>query len=271
MKGLLERLKHKYGPLPLWAWTSIAGGAGWFYMRSRGGGAVANAGTPDATLPEPVTVPTQDSTGDLSGGAGTGAGAGGGGGQLQGTPEQFADAGVTSDFQDFMSQLEQRALSDNASNGPPNDTTVDTTNKTTDTTTKVEQPKTTAKASKRPPRGKPRWVPGRGKEKSHWAYPNGTWASAPKGAKPPAPKTAKPKATKPAKANRSRPLIGKGAAGARPRSAPKPPAPKARPRVQAPAAPARGIAKKTTTAPKAKPAPPRKPFALPGMRPIGRR
>lgn len=35
LKGLLARMRHKYGPLPLWAWTAIAGTAGALYWRLR--------------------------------------------------------------------------------------------------------------------------------------------------------------------------------------------------------------------------------------------
>lgn len=37
LKKLFERLRHKYGPLPLWAWALIIGGGIALYLRSRAG------------------------------------------------------------------------------------------------------------------------------------------------------------------------------------------------------------------------------------------
>jgi hypothetical protein len=266
MKKLLGRLQKKYWRLPLWAWASAAGGAAWFWMKRKGASSTAADTTATSsadTLPGPVDAyGASDSAGDLSG-MGSPAGAGG---QLTGTPEQFADAGVTSDFQDFMGQLEAKALDEQptAVTTAPVTPGAEAVDPTTTATAKLP-PKPAAKGRAR---GIPKWVPARRGEKGHWALPNGSWAKPPKGAKPPKPKPVPRPSTKPKRTNRVTALLGKGKAGARAR----PPAPKAKPKpAPPPKARPRGIAKKTTAVARPKPKPKPKPFALPGMKPIGRR
>ncbi len=97
MKGLLARLKKKIGPLPLWAWASIASSAGWFLLK-RGSKADLAA---TQTAAEPAYVSAGD-TGDL---APLGSPPGADSTPVTTPGEAFPDKGITSDFQDFMNQL----------------------------------------------------------------------------------------------------------------------------------------------------------------------
>jgi hypothetical protein len=263
MKGLLARLQKKYAKLPLWAWASAAGGAGWYFMRRKGSTAADQVAAGDSsTLPGSADV---YGAGD-SGGSGGGTSATGdvapldavGAGPLT-AGQEWGDAGVTSDFQDFMSQLESNALQGQPATIAPPTPGGEATDPTTTATAKLP-----AKApAKGRARGIAKWIPSRKGEKGHWALPNGSWAPAPKGAKPPKPKPPAKPSSKPKRPNRVTAAIGKARGGARARppaakpKTPPRPAPKARPR---------GIAKKTVAAPKAKPA--ARPFALPGMKPV---
>lgn len=251
MKNLLAHLQKKYAKLPLWAWASAAGGAGWYFMKRKSPTAAGQVASGDG-LPAPVDAyGSSDNTGDLGSVAPVDNGAGAGG-QLTGTAEQFADAGVTQDFQDFMAGLYADEKSKHDSTTAPETPKTEAVDPSTGKTATVP-PKGEAKSKR--PRGLAKWIPSRKGERGHWALPNGSWTSAPKGQqKTPKPKTVKPTTTKPRRTNRVGTMIGKGNAGARARTRPKP--------VAKPAARPRGIAKKTTAVAKTKPkrTPPRRPI-----------
>jgi len=78
-------LKRKLGPLPVWAWAILAGGAVYLYRRQAGGGGSSSSG--DASTPlDPITLAPGDRVYDpnsgqlLGGGDGGGSGGGDGGG-----------------------------------------------------------------------------------------------------------------------------------------------------------------------------------------------
>lgn len=72
-RKILESLKRKYGPLPLWAWTAIAGAGVYLWNRRRGGPTEADASQP-AFAPSYGfgEEPDYGDTGGGGGGAGDG-------------------------------------------------------------------------------------------------------------------------------------------------------------------------------------------------------
>jgi hypothetical protein len=248
MKNLLARMKKKAGPLPLWAWATVAGGAGWYFMRrGKSSTAADQVAAGGDTLPGSADAygGSDTSPGSLGGGAGAIAPVDpAGGAELGDLGLQEGIDKAKGQLTDFTDWIDQTASTRDATTAPPTPG-AEAVDPTTTATAKLP-PKPPAKGRAR---GRPKWIPARGGERGHWALPNGSWTTAPKGAKPKPAKPKTPKPTKPKRPNRVTALLGKGKAGARarPPAQPKPPPPRARPR---------GIAKKTTAAkPKPKPKP----------------
>src|SRR4029077_5936282 len=116
----LTILKKKTGPLPNWAWALLLALVLYLvYRHSKN-----NPSTPSALAPDTSGVGSSNA-GDLTSNGASNA-VNQDAGVAVGPSEGFPDAGITSDFQDFMSQLEKNALAGNLDASQNQDTTAET-------------------------------------------------------------------------------------------------------------------------------------------------
>lgn len=262
LKKLLARLKHKYGPLPLWAWTAIAGAGVYLWNRTRRSPSEEEAAAP-AFSPAYAFGEGEADYGDTGGGPAPV----GEVGPVEGGGELYPDNKLREASMDLIDQI--RGISDElGERGPATGGSEDVVepDSTEDVGGDREQPEAgvrwggqtfTTKAALG------RWLAehyaGRGQAArayKDWARNHPDAAAKLSGPAPKPPKKQPPKAPKRPSARtqgREPAKGGRGAAGARAR-APQPPAARAeRPRP----APARRQAPQPAPKPKPKPTPKR--------------
>lgn len=264
LKALIAAAKRKYGPLPLWAWATLVGGAIALYWRMR-----APAPEPDAfAAPLLAYGQLEPDYGD-SGSAGLGGVPAVDPAPVEAPYDLYPDNKLREASMELIDQI--RGITeelDTVTPGtePGGETVVDPgTDRVIEEFAGVRWGGQIFSTK----RGLAAYLRGRGQSWKAWAKNHPTAARSLLGPPPKPPKPRKPKkAKKPSKRDGAREPAKRGAgrAGARTRKPPRPAPTKARPRMPAPKARA-----KPQPQPKPKPKPKRRRIVIRGGRKVGGR